>query len=79
MKTHGHNATATLLVYPEEHQVQIFKMMMPENIELRIKYMTTLTDCIEEAKVCLSFCQPSSLVSQMSTLTVTPSETNTLI
>ena len=25
---------ATLLVYPEEHQVQIFKMMMPENIEL---------------------------------------------
>ena len=26
----------------EEHQVQIFKMMMPENIELRIKDMTTL-------------------------------------
>ena len=54
---------ATLLVYPEEHQVQIFKMMMPENIELRIKDLTTLTDCIEEAKVCLSICQPSSLVS----------------
>ena len=54
---------ATLLAYPEEHQVQIFKMMMPENIELRIKDMTTLTDCIEEAKVCLSICQPSSLVS----------------
>ena len=68
---------ATLLVYPEEHQVQIFKMMMPENIELRIKDMTTLTDCIEEAKVCLSICQPSSLVSQMSTLTVAPSETET--
>ena len=49
---------ATLLAYPEEHQVQIFKMMMPENIELRIKDMTTLTDCIEEAKVCLSICQP---------------------
>ena len=48
----------TLLAYPEEHQVQIFKMMMPENIELRIKDMTTLTDCIEEAKVCLSICQP---------------------
>ena len=68
---------ATLLVYPEEHQVQIFKMMMPENIELRIKDMTTLTDCIEEAKVCLSICQPSSLVSRMSTLTVAPSETDT--
>ena len=68
---------ATLLAYPEEHQVQIFKMMMPENIELRIKDMTTLTDCIEEAKVCLSICQPSSLVSRMSTLTVAPSETET--
>ena len=67
----------TLLAYPEEHQVQIFKMMMPENIELRIKDMTTLTDCIEEAKVCLSICQPSSLVSRMSTLTVAPSETET--
>ena len=39
--------------------------------------MTTLADCIEEAKVCLSICQPSSLVSRMSTLTVTPSETDT--
>ena len=68
---------ATLLAYPEEHQVQIFKMMMPENIELRIKDMTTLTDCIEEAKVCLSICQPSSLISRMSTLTVAPSETET--
>ena len=68
---------STLLAYPEEHQVQIFKMMMPENIELRIKDMTTLTDCIEEAKVCLSICQPSSLVSRMSTLTVAPSETET--
>ena len=66
---------ATLLAYPEEHQVQIFKMMIPENIELRIKDMTTLTDCIEEAKVCLSICQPSSLISRMSTLTVAPSET----
>ena len=52
-------------------------MMMPENIELRIKDMTTLSDCIEEAKVCLSICQPSSLVSRMTTLTVAPSETNT--
>ena len=68
---------ATLLVYPEEHQVQIFKMMMPENIELRIKDMTTLSDCIEEVKVCLSICQPSSLVSQMTTLTVAPSEPTT--
>ena len=66
---------ATLLAYPEEHQVQIFKMMMPENIELRIKDMTTLAECIEEAKVCLSICQPSSLISRMSTLTVAPSET----
>ena len=49
-------------------------MMMPENIELRIKDMTTLSDCIEEAKVCLLICQPSSLVSQMTTLTVAPSE-----
>ena len=68
---------ATLLAYPEEHQVQIFKMMMPENIELRIKDMTTLAECIEEAKVCLSICQPSSLISRMSTLTVAPSETET--
>ena len=49
-------------------------MMMPENIELRIKDMTMLSDCIEEAKVCLSICQPSSLVSRMTTLTVAPSE-----
>ena len=68
---------ATLLVYLEEHQVQIFKMMMPENIELRIKDMTMLSDCIEEAKVCLSICQPTSLVSQMTTLTVAPSEPTT--
>ena len=27
---------ATLLAYPDDLQVQIFKMMMPENIELRI-------------------------------------------
>ena len=39
--------------------------------------MTTLSDCIEEAKVCLSICQPSSLVSRMTTLTVAPSETST--
>ena len=52
-------------------------MMMPENIELRIKDMTSLSDCIEEANVCLSICQPSSLVSHMTTLTVTPSETDT--
>ena len=63
-----------LLAYPEEHQVQIFKMMMPENIELRIKDMTTFSECIEEAKVCLSICQPSSLISRMSTLTVASSE-----
>ena len=50
---------------------------MPENIELRIKDMTTLAECIEEAKVCLSICQPSSLISRMSTLTVAPSETET--
>ena len=67
----------TLLNYPEEHQVQIFKMMMPENIELRIKDMTTLTECIDEAKVCLTICQPSSLVSRMSTLTIAQSETVT--
>ena len=53
---------ATLLVYPEEHQVD-FKMMMPENIELRIKDMTTLSECIEEVKVCLSICQFLSLIS----------------
>ena len=39
--------------------------------------MTTLSDCIEEVKVCLSICQPSSLVSRMTTLTVAPSETST--
>ena len=68
---------AILLVYPEDHQVQIFKMMMPENIELRIKDMTRLSECVEEAKVCLSICQPSSLISQMTTLTVSPSEPTT--
>ena len=47
---------ATLLAYPEDHQVQIFKMMMPENIELRIKDMTTLNQCIDEAKACLTIC-----------------------
>ena len=34
--------------------------------------MTTLSECIEEAKVCLTICQPSSLVSRMTTLTVAP-------
>ena len=68
---------ATLLAYPEEHEVQILKMMMPENIELRIKDMTTLSKCIEEAEVCFSICQPSSLISQMTTLTVAPSEPTT--
>ena len=67
----------TLLVYPEDHQVKIFKMMMPENTELRIKDMTTFSDCIEEAKVCLSNCEPSSLVSLMTTLTVAPSQPTT--
>ena len=47
--------------------------MIPENIELRIKDITTLNECIEEAKVCLTICQPSSLVSRMTTLTVAPS------
>ena len=61
---------ATLLAYPEDHQVQIFKMMMPENIELRIKDMATLNECIDEAKACLTICQPSSLVSKMNTLTL---------
>ena len=51
--------------------------MMPESIELRIKDMSTLSEWIEEAKVCLSICQPSSLVSQMTTLTVAPSESTT--
>ena len=37
---------ATLLAYPDDHQVQIFKMMMPEKIELRIKDMNTLNECI---------------------------------
>ena len=66
----------TLLAYPEDHQVQIFKMMMPENIELRIKDMTTLNDCIDEAKACLTICQPSSLVSKMNTLTLAKSDEN---
>ena len=52
-------------------------MMITENIELRIKDMTTLTECIEEAKACLSICQPSSLISRMTTLTVAPSEPTT--
>ena len=65
---------AGLLAYPGDHQVQIFKMMMPENIELRIKDMTTLNECIEEAKVCLTICQPLSLVSRMSTLTLAQSD-----
>ena len=65
---------ATLLAYPEDHQVQIFKMMMPENIELTIKDMTTLNDCIDEAKACLTICQPSSLVSKMNTLTLAKSD-----
>ena len=65
---------AGLLVYLEDHQVQIFKMMMPENIELRIKDMTTLDECIDEAKACLTICQPSSLVSRMTTLTLGQSD-----
>ena len=48
--------------------------MMPENIELRIKDMTTLNQCIDEAKACLTICQPSSLVSKMNTLTLAKSD-----
>ena len=44
---------------------------------MKIKDLTMLSDCIEEAKVCLSICQPSSLVSRMTTLTVAPSEPTT--
>ena len=65
---------ATLLAYPDDHQVQIFKMMMPENIELRIKDMNTLNECIDEAKACIAICQPSSLTSRMSTLTLAQSD-----
>ena len=50
-------------------------MMMPENIELRIKDMTTLNDCIDEVKACLTICQPSSLVSKMNTLTLAENST----
>ena len=49
-------------------------MMMPENIELRIKDMTTLNQCIDEAKAGLTICQPSSLVSKMNTLTLAKSD-----
>ena len=65
---------ANLLTYPDDHQVQIFKMMMPENTELRIKDMTTLNECVDEAKACLAICQPSSLSSRMSTLTLAQSD-----
>ena len=37
--------------------------------------MTTLNECIDETKVCLTICQPSSLISKMSTLTVAQSDT----
>ena len=47
---------------------------MPENIELRIKDMTTLNQCIDETKACLTICQPSSLVSKMNTLTLAKSD-----
>ena len=36
--------------------------------------MTTLNDCIDEAKACLTICQPSSLVSRMNTLTLAQSD-----
>ena len=51
-------------------------MMMPENIELRIKDMATLHESTEEAKVCLTICQPSSLISRMTTLTLALPESN---
>ena len=64
----------TLLAYPDDHKVQIFKMMMPENIELRIKDMNTLNECTDEAKACIAICQPSSLTFRMSTLTLAQSD-----
>ena len=48
--------------------------MMPENIELRIKDMNTLNEYIDEAKACIAICQPSSLTSRMSTLTLAQSD-----
>ena len=41
--------------------------------------MSTLSECIEEAKVCLSICQPLSIVLRMTTLTVAPSESTTSV
>ena len=49
---------ATLLAYPEEHQVQIFNMMMPENIELRIKDMATLLTALRKQRYVFLFVNP---------------------
>ena len=64
---------ANLLNYPDDQQVQVFKMAMPEAVELQIQDCATMDWCIAKAKQCLAICQPTTLVSKVSSLSLAQS------
>ena len=45
---------ANLLNYSDDQQVQVFKMAMPEAVELQIQECATMDQCIAQAKQCLA-------------------------
>ena len=58
--------------YPDDRQVQGFKMAMPEAVELEIWDCATMDQCIVQAKQCLAICQPT-LVGKVSSLSLAQS------
>ena len=64
---------ANLFNYPDDQQVQVFKMAIPEAVELRIQDCATMDQCIAQAKQCLAICQPTTLVGKVSSLRLTQS------
>ena len=61
---------ARLLNYPNAHQLQVFKMAMPPNVELQIRGIDDLNRCFQEAKECLSICQVTDTSTKLSTLAI---------
>ena len=63
---------AELLSYPPEQTLQVFRMSMPESVELRIKDMATLDNAVKEAKECIEILK-NSITTRISKLTIAQS------
>ena len=61
---------ANLLNYPDDQQVQVFKMAMPEAVDFQIQDCATMYQCIAQAKQCLAIRQPTTLVGKVSSLSL---------